>query len=132
MQVKSEDCMNNKQLGTEWEQDFCDMLAGQGYWVHFMSPDNRGAQPFDVIAVKAGEAYAYDCKTCAANWFSMDRLEDNQVMAFEKWIRCGNTNPNIAVLHKNKIYLIPYSHLKAFGRVRLNDDGSTSVRRSKL
>lgn len=124
--------MNNKKLGTQWEKDFCDMLASQGYWVHFMTPDNRGAQPFDVIAVKAGEAYAYDCKTCASDTFSIDRLEDNQVMAFEKWIRCGNTNPNIAVLHDNKIYLIEYAQLKNFGRIKLNDDGSTSVRRNQI
>ena len=124
--------MNNKQLGTQWEREFCELLAEQGYWVHFISPDNRGAQPFDVIAVKDGVANAYDCKTCASDVFSIDRLEDNQIMAFEKWIRCGNTNPNIAVLHDNKIYLISYSHLKSFGRVRLNVDGSTSVRRSKL
>lgn len=122
--------MNNKKWGTQWEKEFCNLLAAQGFWVHFIQPDNRGAQPFDVIAVKAGEAYAYDCKTCADNWFSIDRLEDNQVMAFEKWLRCGNTNPNIAVLHNDKIYLISYAHLKSFGRIRLNDDGSTSVRRS--
>ena len=124
--------MNNKVWGTQWEKEFCDLLARQGFWVHFISPDNRGAQPFDVIAVKGGEAYAYDCKTCADDWFAITRLEDNQVMAFEKWIRCGNNNPNIAVLHKDKIYLIGYAQLKSFGRVRLNDDGSTSVRRSEI
>lgn len=124
--------MNNKKWGTQWEKEFCKLLAAQGFWVHFITPDERGAQPFDVIAVKAGEAYAYDCKTCAADWFSIDRLEDNQVMAFEKWLRCGNSNPNIAVLHDDKIYLIGYAQLKGFGRIRLNDDGSTSVRRGKL
>ena len=124
--------MNNKKWGTQWEQTFCDILANQGYWVHFISPDNRGAQPFDVIAAKDSIAYAYDCKTCADNWFSMDRLEDNQVMSFEKWLRCGNGMPTIAILHNDMLYLIPYSYLKSFGRVRLNDDGSTSVRRGKL
>lgn len=124
--------MNNKKWGTQWEKEFCKLLAAQGFWAHFITPDERGAQPFDVIAVKAGEAYAYDCKTCAADWFSIDRLEDNQVMAFEKWIRCGNNNPNIAVLHNDKIYLVSYARLKAFGRIKLNDDGSTSVRRNKV
>lgn len=124
--------MNNKAWGTQWEQEFCNLLAAQGFWVHFISPAPDGSQPFDVIAVKAGEAYAYDCKTCAANWFSIDRLEDNQVMAFEKWLRCGNRMPEVAILHNDKIYLVSYAHLKGFGRVRLNDDGSTSVHRGKL
>lgn len=124
--------MNNKQLGTQWEQEFCKLLASEGYWVHFISPAPDGSQPFDVIAAKAGEAYAYDCKTCSADVFSIDRLEDNQVMAFEKWIRCGNSDPRVAVMHNNRVYLISYAQLKSFGRIRLNDDGSTSVRRSKL
>lgn len=119
--------MNNKKWGAKWEKEFCDLLASQGFWVHFITPDMRGAQPFDVIAVKAGEAYAFDCKTCAADIFSIDRLEDNQVMAFEKWVRCGNTDPKVAVLHNDKLYLIGYGQLKNFGRIRLNDDGSTSV-----
>lgn len=122
--------MNNKKWGAQWEKEFCNLLVAQGFWVHFITPDTRGAQPFDVIAVKAGEAYAYDCKTCAADWFSIDRLEQNQVMAFEKWLRCGNKMPEVAILHKDMLYIVPYSQLKSFGRIRLNDDGSTSVRRS--
>jgi len=113
--------MNNKKLGTEFEKQFCQLLASRGYWVHFLSPDNRGAQPFDIIAVKAGEATAYDCKTCVADTFNISRLEDNQIMAFEKWLACGNTEPRIAVLHNDKIYLISYSHLKQMKKVRLND-----------
>lgn len=111
--------MNNKKLGSQWEKDFCKMLADDGFWVHFITPDLRGAQPFDVIAVKDGMAYCYDCKTCAANTFNISRLEDNQVMAFEKWVACGNSNPNIAVLHKNKVYIISYAHLKEQGSVKL-------------
>jgi Holliday junction resolvase len=119
--------MNNKRWGTQWEKEFCNLLAAQGFWVHFITPDNRGAQPFDVIAARGGTAYAFDCKTCADNWFNITRLEDNQVMAFEKWLRCGNTEPTIAVLHKDNIYLIGYKELKENRRIRLNDDGSTSV-----
>lgn len=114
--------MNNKKLGTAFEKRFCELLASRGYWVHFITPDNRGAQPFDIIAVKAGEAYAYDCKTCVSDTFSIDRLEDNQIMAFERWIACGNTNPNLAVLHNDKIYLVSYAHLKALKKVKLTDE----------
>lgn len=104
--------MNNKKLGTQWEKDFCKILSDRGWWVHFINPDNRGAQPFDIIAVKNGIAHVYDCKTCVSNNFSMTRLEDNQIMAFEKWIWCGNAMPSIAVLHKGKCYIISYLSLK--------------------
>lgn len=89
--------MNNKKLGTEFEKQMCRYLAKAGYWVHFIQPDSRGAQPFDIIAVKNNEAYAIDCKTNSEPIFRMDRLEDNQVLAFARWEMCGNNVPLIAV-----------------------------------
>ena len=50
--------MNNKIIGTAFEKEMCELLANRGYWVHFITPDNRGAQPFDIIAVKDGKAFA--------------------------------------------------------------------------
>lgn len=114
--------MNNKTRGTRWERQFCDILAREGYWVHFMAPDNHGAQPFDVIAVKDGAAFAFDCKTCAAKNFSISRLESNQIMAFEKWLSCGNTEPQIAVLHDNKVSLIGYLRLKEKRSINLEEE----------
>lgn len=111
--------MNNKKLGTEFEHEIVDMLADSGYWVHFMTPDNRGAQPFDLIFVKDGLAMAADCKTSSKRIFSFDRLEDNQVMAFEKWMRCGNLEPVVFVKYGDKVHTVPYLMLKEAGRVDL-------------
>lgn len=112
--------VNNKRLGTEFERKACEVLACKGYWVHFIVPDARGAQPFDIIAVKEGKALAIDCKTCVADIFNISRLEDNQMMAFEKWIRCGNRVPIILVEHKGDIYSIPYDILKERKKIRLD------------
>lgn len=114
--------MNNKQLGTKFEKQMVGLLSEQGYWVHFMSPDNRGAQPFDIIAVKDGMAMALDCKTCVNRYFSIGRLEINQMMAFDKWISCGNATPFIAVLHKEKIIMIDYLELKMKGKIDLEKE----------
>ena len=95
--------MNNKKIGAEFEKQMIDILSKQGYWVHFISPDHRGAQPFDIIAVKDGMAMALDCKTSVNRYFHIRRLEVNQLMAFDKWLACGNATPFIAVLHKDKI-----------------------------
>ena len=103
--------MNNKKLGTQFEKEMVKLLAESGFWVHFISPDNRGAQPFDLIFVKNGFAYVADCKTSANHIFNIDRMEDNQIMAFEKWIHCGNTMPIIFVKHSNMIYPIYYNDL---------------------
>ena len=54
--------MNNKKIGSDFEKEVCKMLQDMGYWVHFITPDMRGAQPFDIIAAKNNRPYAIDCK----------------------------------------------------------------------
>lgn len=111
--------MNNKKLGTAFERKMVEQLSSQGYWVHFISPDNRGSQPFDIIAVKNGLAVAIDCKTCKDKVFRFGRLEENQIFAFEKWLACGNANPFIAVEHDDRIIMIDYIELKEKGKIDL-------------
>lgn len=113
--------INNKVIGTDFEREFCKLLAGRGYWVHFISPAANGGQPFDVIAVKDGKAYAFDCKTSVSARFPITRLEENQIMAFERWITCGNNDPQIAVKYKLNIYLVSYKRLKEEKVVELDE-----------
>lgn len=104
--------MNNKQLGTAFENRVCQELNKAGWWVHFFSPDKTGAQPFDIIAVRGGLAMAIDAKTSNTHRFSIKRLEENQIMAFEKWLRCGNYMPQIAVEYDDQIVWLSYWELK--------------------
>lgn len=113
--------MNNKRIGTDFEREFCKNLADNGFWVHFITPDRTGSQPFDVIAVYNNSAFAFDCKTCDAPTFSANRLEDNQVMAFKKWLECGNDNAYIAIKHKGNVYLVPYIVIIAMKSVRISE-----------
>ena len=113
--------MNNKRLGTEFEREFCELLAARGYWVHFMSPSASGAQPCDIIACKNGTPFLFDCKTCEKNVFPLSRVENNQILAFERFLRTGNKHAFIAVKHDNKIYFIPYTLLRKNGGVSLFD-----------
>lgn len=110
---------NNKKLGTDFEQEAVELLAKLGYWVHFIVPDTRGAQPFDIIAVKNGIPYAIDCKTCVAKSFNISRLEENQVLSFGKWLKCGNTEPLILVKHNGYIYVIGFNELRSCESIRL-------------
>jgi len=114
--------MNNKKRGSDFEKIVCKKLADEGYWVHFITPDARGAQPFDIIAVRHCSAWAIECKTLAdsQHYFPIDRLEDNQRMAFRKWRECGNHFINIAVGWRGKVYMIEYSILESLGKVDLN------------
>lgn len=105
--------MNNKRLGTEFEQEICTLLQKHGYWVHFITPDARGAQPFDIIAVKNKRAYAIECKTLSMSkrYFSIDRLEDNQKLAFTRWMMCENGEPIIVIKQGNNIVSVEYFEL---------------------
>lgn len=104
---------NNKVLGSNFEGEACDLFAKHGYWVHFITPDARGAQPFDIIAVKDNHAYAIECKTLAngKRYFSADRLEDNQKTAFSRWMICGNGEPIILIKQGYDIISIEYIEL---------------------
>ena len=113
--------MNNKQLGTEFEKQMLNLISKKGYWAHFITPDKRGAQPFDIIAVKDCMAIAIDCKTSKDHIFRLSRLEDNQIMAFEKWMACGNSSPWLAIKYNDEIYMVEYEILKKKGSVDLNE-----------
>lgn len=112
---------SNKKLGTDFEKAVCKRFQEKGYWVHFLSPDHRGAQPFDIIAVKDGFAFAIECKTLSDSqkYFNISRIEENQKMAFEKWISCGNGMPMIAVWHKDKFTMISWDDLKQEGKIKV-------------
>ena len=114
--------MNNKKHGTAFERLVVRRIAETGAWVHFLSPDERGAQPFDIIAVKDGIASAIECKTQDSKnrYFSISRLEDNQIMAFEKWLACGNAEPLICIEYKSGIKVVSYTQLKKERKVDLD------------
>lgn len=114
--------VNNKKLGTEFERKVVKQLSESGYWTHFLTPNETGAQPFDIIAVKNGTAYAVECKTLSdkRNVFNVERLEENQIMAFEHWLKCGNTMPYIAIWHRGRIVFVPYADLKKEGKIHVD------------
>lgn len=120
--LKGFENMNNKRLGMDFEQEACEVFAKNGFWVHFLSPDNRGSQPFDIIAVKDGVALAMDCKTSSTKRFSVSRMEDNQKLAFQKWRLCGNTEPYVLIKYKDQILFIQYSALEKSGVIDLESE----------
>lgn len=118
---------NNKRLGTSFEIEVVEYLRKRGWWVHFITPDRRGAQPFDIVAAKNNKAMAVECKTLveSRNWFDIDRLEDNQVMALNKWLNCGNTEAYIVVKHRGRVHWIKWQKLRAERKVRMNADDNS-------
>ena len=114
--------MNNKQAGNEFEREFCEILAIDGFWSHFMG-GNRNGQPADIIAVRNKKAYLIDAKDCQNDRFVLSRIEANQDTAMRYWELCGN-NQGLFVLKTSKgVYMLPYGvvqSLEIMGAKSLN------------
>lgn len=100
---------NNKKIGTDFENDFANYLYGKGYWVApFPGKDHTNSQPADLIACKNNEPILIDCKTLANKngLFPLDRVEQNQRLAYKRFKHTGNKYYYLAILWNNNIYLI--------------------------
>lgn len=117
--------MNNKQAGNKFEREFCEQLAGDGFWAHFMGGSKNG-QPADIIAVKNEVAYLIDAKDCKNDVFEFRRIEDNQDMAMIKWEMCGNNQGLFALNTSKGVYMLKYGVVQALqciGMKQLNMGG---------
>lgn len=117
---------SNKLKGDEYEKEVVELLFQRGFWVHFIERNKAGAQPFDIIAVKDGKAYAIDCKTLddKEKYFRLSRLEDNQITAFERWLQCGNDMPLVFVKHNGATVVVKYGDLIRDGKVNVDEISS--------
>lgn len=114
--------MINKKLGNDFEHELCEIFADAGYWVHNFS-NRKNGQPADIIAVKSGGAYLIDAKVCSYDVFPFRRIEDNQQLAMDMWIECGNIEPYFALKARNEVYMVGYSTIKELirkGKKQLN------------
>lgn len=120
--------LNNKKIGSDFENRFCEYLRRNGYWVHFMNPAPNGSQPFDILAVKGlqnGMAIvcAFDCKTLKGDRFPLGRIEDNQEMAFAHLNNCGVHNTYFAIeREKNKVIYLPSQEA-----IKAKENGEKSI-----
>ena len=103
---------SNKAVGSAFERELAELLAGHGFWAHVMASKATG-QPADVIAVRNGRAYLIDAKDCAHNTLPLSRVESNQHTAMTLWEECGNGTPWFALkLHgadgSAEVLMVPY------------------------
>ena len=112
----------NKKLDNDFEQELCEILADAGYWTHNFA-NRKNGQPADIIAVKNRIAFLIDAKVCTYEVFPFRRIEDNQQLAMDMWIECGNITPFFALKARNEVYMVGYSTIKELmrkGKKQLN------------
>ena len=116
--------MINKKLGNDFEHELSEILYDAGYWVHLLN-QNKNGQPADIIAVKNRMAFLIDAKVCSYEVFPFRRIEDNQQLAMDMWIDCGNIEPYFALKCRNEVYMVGYTTIKDLmrnGKKQLNLD----------
>lgn len=116
----------NKKVGNDFEAEFCEMLASEGFWAHNMAQKAAG-QPADVIAVKGKKALLIDCKVCTRkNGFVLSRVEENQHLSMELWRECGNGEGWFAIkTNEGVIFMLTHLSIKALSinkTVATNED----------
>lgn len=99
--------VSNKSTGTAFEREFAEILAERGFWAHCLR-DNVNGQPFDLIAVRNNNAYAFDCKECQGSVFRLSRMEENQCNAMALWAETGNQFSFFVIRFKDRIYLVQH------------------------
>lgn len=103
-------------MSKDWisfERDMCKILYTLGYWAHRISKDERGAQPFDIIALKRGSIFALDCKTCSKPRFEIKRAEINQCLAFDALLKRTDAVCGFVCLYDDDIYLVPFEMVRS-------------------
>lgn len=104
--------MNNKTIGNNFENNLSLILSDLGYWVSLFTPKSHSnSQPADMIAVRDDVALLIDAKTLKNKngLFPISRIEENQIFAAKKFLKCGNAWYNFAILWDNTIYMIPFN-----------------------
>ena len=115
--------MNNKKKGTRFEEDFAEFLASRGYWVHLVAGNSyTNSQIADIICCKNNNVWIIDCKTLEnkSGNFTLQRLEENQRLSYQKFKECGNGNYFLSILWNNNIYFVNLSNLDFNNKKSIN------------
>lgn len=106
---------SNKKIGNTFEKELANILAKKGYWVLIVTPKGYiNSQPMDIIAGKDNTLYCFECKTLHSKnkRFPLNRLEQNQILAYKKLKQTGNDNYFLVVKwNDEEIYQIPFSKI---------------------
>lgn len=108
--------------GYKFESELCELLKAEGFWALNIPKDKRGAQPFDVIAMKDKYVFVTDCKVCGKHLFPLERVEDNQWLAFETISKRTSANAGLTLYFRGDIYWVSYKEAKT-----MFDHGESSI-----
>ena len=114
----------NKKNGTAFERWLAFELHKHGFWAHLVA-QGRDGQPVDVFAARGGHACIIDCKDCRNDYFSFERVEENQYYSMELWGETGNGEGWFALLlQEGEVWMLPFNRVARYMNIqsRMNAD----------
>ncbi len=104
--------------GKEFEEQFCWWLRQNGYYPEYHEKSICGSQNGDITAIKNNIAYKIECKNLDAKngLFPLSRIECNQILAYEDFKKCNNTNMILVIRWNDNIYYIDFKLLKSYDK----------------
>ena len=111
--------------GPEFEHKLCLWFREHGYWALNVPKNQFGAQPFDVLAIKGSMIWAVDAKVCSEPRLRLNRVEDNQMLAFDAISQKTDALCGFMCLHDGLVYFVPYEDVKKekSASIKLIDNG---------
>lgn len=104
--------------GKKFEEELCDYFSNQGYYVIYNEKGITGAQPCDIVIIKNNIATLVEAKNLdnKSGLFNLERVEENQRMAFRHFKKCKNSNFILAIKWNNKVWFIDFDLLQFYDK----------------
>lgn len=96
--------------GTQAEVKVAELFAQNGEFATILKKGIDGNQPFDMVIINSQYTACVDVKLCQKDYFSFDRVEDNQKNAFDFLHKMYNPNLilGFVIVYDNGVYMLPY------------------------
>lgn len=96
---------------SEAEVRVANFLSRANSFVSLFKKGVDGNQPFDLIAIDSNSVMCLDVKLCDKDYFTFNRVEENQKNSFQFLSSLGNPNVHLgfAIVYEEIAYYLPYN-----------------------
>lgn len=106
--------IKSQKNGKKFEEELCNFFSKQGFYVIYNERNSSGAQPVDIVISKNNIITLVEAKNLENKngRFTLDRVEENQRLAYKKFKKCNNSNMILAIKWNNSVYFIDFGLLQ--------------------
>lgn len=104
--------------GKLFEKQLCDFYSKQGYFVIYNEKGIAGSQCCDIVVIKNNIATLIETKnlTNKNGIFNLERIEQNQLLAYKKYTQCHNSHFVLAINWNGGVYLLDFGLIYFFDK----------------